>query len=80
MALHARTRPGTSASFWRNHNAMQDMMIAACTSSARRTAPSAPSPVKRAAPAAAPVWLPTPEQRQRYQTRRAVAFAASFAN
>lgn len=35
MALSARSRRGTSPSFWRNHNAMQTMMIAACMPSLR---------------------------------------------
>ena len=79
MALFARTRPGTSASFWRNHNAMQDMMIAACTSGARRAAPAAHAASQPAAPAITPAWLPTPEQRARYQARRAGVFHASAA-
>ena len=36
MALYARSRRGTSASFWRNHNAMQMMMTQACMPSVRR--------------------------------------------
>ena len=35
MAISARSRRGTSPSFWRNHNAMQTMMIAACMPSVR---------------------------------------------
>ncbi len=67
MALFARTRPGTSASFWRNHDTLQDMMLAACTTPTRRplpgsAAPSKPVPVTLAAP----VWIPTPEQWARY--------------
>ena len=36
MALYARSRRGTSPSFWRNHNAMQMMMTQACMPSVRR--------------------------------------------
>jgi len=36
MALHARSRRGTSPSFWRNHNAMQMMMAQACMPSVRQ--------------------------------------------
>ena len=50
MAKSARSRRGTSSSFWRNHNAMQNMMIQACMPSVR------PEP-SRKAPA---VSLPTP--------------------
>ncbi len=50
MAISARSRRGTSSSFWRNHNAMQNMMIQACMPSVR------PEP-SRKAPA---VSLPTP--------------------
>ena len=35
MAISARSRRGTSASFWRNHNAMQLMMVQACMPSVR---------------------------------------------
>jgi hypothetical protein len=35
MAISARSRRGTSASFWRNHNAMQLMMAQACMPSVR---------------------------------------------
>ena len=41
MTLYARSRRGTSASFWRNHNAMQMMMAQACMPSVR------PAPVKK---------------------------------
>ncbi|RSL18600.1 hypothetical protein EDE15_4190 [Edaphobacter aggregans] len=30
MAISARSRRGTSVSFWRNHNAIQTMMAQAC--------------------------------------------------
>lgn len=49
MALSARSRRGTSPSFWRNHNAMQTMMIAACMPSVRPAA-RAVSPVYKAVP------------------------------
>ena len=35
MAISARSRRGTSASFWRNHNALQLMMVHACMPSVR---------------------------------------------
>ena len=35
MAMSARFRRGTSASFWRNHNALQLMMVHACMPSVR---------------------------------------------
>ncbi len=35
MAISARSRRGTSSSFWRNHNAMQTMMVQACMPSIR---------------------------------------------
>ena len=35
MAISARFRRGTSASFWRNHNALQLMMVHACMPSVR---------------------------------------------
>ena len=35
MAISARFRRGTSASFWRNHNALQLMMVQACMPSVR---------------------------------------------
>jgi len=35
MAISARSRRGTSASFWRNHNALQLMMAQACMPSVR---------------------------------------------
>ena len=48
MAISARSRRGTSPSFWRNHNAMQTMMIAACMPSVRpapRVATSVHKPI-----------------------------------
>lgn len=42
MAISARSRRGTSSSFWRNHNAMQTMMIQACMPSIR------PEPTRKA--------------------------------
>ena len=59
MALSARSRRGTSPSFWRSHNALQTMMIAACMPSVRpapRTVsstlkPSPPMAVQRPHPA-----------------------------
>ncbi len=35
MAISARSRRGTSSSFWRNHNAMQTMLVRACMPSIR---------------------------------------------
>ncbi|MDQ2833774.1 MAG: hypothetical protein M3Y50_08540 [Acidobacteriota bacterium] len=65
MAISARSRRGTSASFWRNHNAMQMMMAQACMPSVR------PLPTVKAdrTQPVAPVWFPTPMQRERYQAR-----------
>ena len=65
MAISARSRRGTSSSFWRNHNAMQMMMVQACMPSIRTLAPTKASQVTPVAP----VWFPTPIQRQRYQAR-----------
>ena len=65
MAISARSRRGTSPSFWRNHNAAQTMMIEACLPSVR-TFPAAKA--DRVQPVA-PVWSPTPQQRERYQKR-----------
>ncbi len=48
MAISARSRRGTSPSFWRNHNAMHAMMIAACMPSMRpapRVASSTMKPI-----------------------------------
>ena len=52
MALSARSRRGTSASFWRNHNAIQTMMIAACMPSVRPNPRSADSVVRPVPPIA----------------------------
>ena len=65
MAISARSRRGTSPSFWRNHNAAQMMMIEACLPSFR-TLPTAKT--ERFQPVA-PVWSPTSQQRERYQKR-----------
>ena len=40
MAISARSRRGTSASFWRNHNAMQMMLAQACMPSLRTIPPT----------------------------------------
>ncbi len=42
MAISARSRRGTSSSFWRNHNAMQTMLVQACMPSIR------PEPTRKA--------------------------------
>jgi hypothetical protein len=65
MAISARSRRGTSPSFWRNHNAMQMMMAQACMPSVRPLPPVKTDCVQPVAP----VWLPTPMQRERYQTQ-----------
>jgi hypothetical protein len=65
MAISARSRRGTSPSFWRNHNAMQMMMAAACMPSVRPLPPVTTNRV----PPVAPLWLPTPTQRERYLVR-----------
>lgn len=69
MSISARSRRGTSPSFWRSHNAMQTMMVEACMSSLRPVFPVKADHVQPVAPVA-PVWSPTPEQRDRYQVRR----------
>ena len=69
MAISARSRRGTSPSFWRNHNAMQMMMVAACMPSVRPLSSVKTNPV----PPVAPVWLPTPTQRERYLVRSSEA-------
>ena len=66
MAISARSRRGTSPSFWRNHNTAQMMMIEACMSS--RQAQPAAAKASVAEPVA-PVWVPTSVQRERYQKR-----------
>ncbi len=66
MAISARSRRGTSSSFWRNHNAMQTMLVQACMPSIR------PKPLGKA-PA---VSVPSPiVQRQLPATRFFVAQA-----
>ena len=42
MALSARSRRGTSSSFWRHHNAMQTMLVHACMPSIRPTSTTKP--------------------------------------
>lgn len=48
MAVSARSRRGTSSSFWRNHNAMQTMLVQACMPSIRPE-PSRKTPAVSAA-------------------------------
>lgn len=72
-----RPRQGTSASFWRTHNLLQDMMVGACVTPAKR-ASATPMPVS-AKYGATPSWMPTAAQIDRYQARRA-AFAAASAH
>ena len=43
MAISARSRRGTSSSFWRNHNAMQTMLVHACMPSIRSMSTAKPS-------------------------------------
>ena len=43
MAISARSRRGTSSSFWRNHNAMQTMLVHACMPSIRPTSTAKPA-------------------------------------
>ena len=68
MAISARSRRGTSPSFWRNHNAMQMMMAEAWMPSVRR---ASTAKVDRVQPVAsvAPAWFPTPAPRDKYQAR-----------
>ena len=66
MAISARSRRGTSSSFWRNHNAMQTMLVWACMPSLR------PEPTRKVATVSAP--LPT-IQRQLPATKFFVAQA-----
>jgi hypothetical protein len=68
MAIPARSRRGTSPSFWRNHNAMQMMMAEACMPSVRRLPPVKTDRVQPVAP----VWFPTSIQRERYATGRLI--------
>lgn len=68
MAISARSRRGTSPSFWRNHNALQTMMAEACMPSSHRKA-VAGRPTVVAPPITAPVWFPTVAQIERYQSR-----------
>lgn len=73
MALSARSRRGTSASFWRNHNAMQMMMAQACMPSVRPLPPVKTNRVQ----SGVPVWFPTPMQREKYQARSAAISSLS---
>lgn len=75
MAISARSRRGTSPSFWRNHNAMQMMMADACMPSLR---PLPPVKADRVRPVA-PVWFPTPSQREKYQARSTASTSLSIA-
>lgn len=68
MAISARSRRGTSPSFWRNHNAMQMMMAEACMPSVRRAPTAKVDRVPTVAPVA-PTWFPTHAQRDKYQAR-----------
>ena len=58
MAISARSRRGTSPSFWRNHNAMQTMLAAACMPSMRPAPRTASSTLKPISPMA--VQRPNP--------------------
>ena len=58
MAISARSRRGTSPSFWRNHNAMQTMLAAACMPSVRPASPAESSTLKPIPPMA--VQRPNP--------------------
>ena len=68
MAISARSRRGTSPSFWRNHNAMQMMMAEACMPSVRRIPTAKVDHVKTMAPVA-PTWFPASAPRDKYQAR-----------
>lgn len=70
MAISARSRRGTSPSFWRTHNATQMMMAQACMPSVHSARTLPILKVDRAQPVA-PVWFPTPIQRAKYQSRSA---------
>ncbi len=75
MAISARSRRGTSPSFWRNHNATQMMMAQACMPSLQPL----PSVKTNRVPSIAPVWLPTPTQRERYLVRSGEAVSLPIA-
>ncbi len=72
MAISARSRRGTSPSFWRHHNDMQMLMVEACMPSVRRVSMAKVDRVQPIAPVA-PAWFPTPAQRDKYQARRSEA-------
>lgn len=55
MAISARSRRGTSSSFWRNHNTMQTMLVQACMPSIR------PEPTRKT-PAVSPSSPIVPRQ------------------
>ena len=78
MAISARSRRGTSPSFWRTHNAMQMMMAQACMPSVHSTRTLPVVKVDHAQPIA-PVWFPTPIQRAKYQTRSIASASLSIA-
>ncbi len=69
MAISARSRRGTSPSFWRNHNAMQMMLAEVCMPSVRRVSTVKVDHAQPVAPVV-PAWLPTPAQRDKYLARR----------
>lgn len=53
MAISARSRRGTSSSFWRNHNAMQTMLAQACMPSIVRSQHASQMPWLRRLPSRA---------------------------
>jgi hypothetical protein len=61
MAISARFRRGTSASFWRNHNALQLMMVQACMPSVRPVTKVRHIRVQPVVPSIAPITGPAPK-------------------
>jgi hypothetical protein len=61
MAISARFRRGTSASFWRNHNALQLMMVQACMPSVRPVTKVRHMTVQPVVPSIAPITGPAPK-------------------
>ena len=61
MAISARPRRGTSASFWRNHNALQFMIVQACMPSVRPVTKMNNMIVQPTVPIITPITGPAPK-------------------